>query len=93
MDLYAYYIRLSPSLQRFFYTREQQKSVLRLRYPQGTLTFLSRMQTHADDANYNYNYNNNYNYNYNSNNNYNYNYNYNSKERTAATAACASFER
>ena len=51
------------------------------------------MQTHADDANYNYNSN--YNNNYNSNNNYNNNYNFifNSKERTAATAACASFER
>ena len=53
------------------------------------------MQTHADDANYNYNYNSNYNSNNNYNNNYNYNNNFifNSKERTAATAACASFER
>ena len=47
------------------------------------------MQTHADDANYNYNYN----YKYNSNYNNNYNFIFNSKERTAATAACASFER
>jgi|GEM_PF-5459146 len=45
------------------------------------------MQTHADDANYNYNYN------YNNNYNNNYNFIFNSKERTAATAACASFER
>ena len=51
------------------------------------------MQTHADDANYNYNNNYNYNSNYNNNYNNNYNFIFNSKERTAAAAACASFER
>ena len=51
------------------------------------------MQTHADDANYNSNYNYNSNSNYNNNYNNNYNFIFNSKERTAATAACASFER